>query len=180
MAADRRTPTPGSPTVQPGGTYADAVDEEIASLNNRSVCRLSSVSGSNTITAACTPPLDGYAVPQTYYFIPAGTNTTSVTINIDSRGAKAITDALGNPLVAGSLIAGAVYTISYDGTVFRIVAGPNIQTLAPFPKLSSVAGTTTAYTATDPVGAHLHAKRQLRKQPDAQRHRLGRRSSPER
>ena len=52
---------------------------------------LNSVSGADTITATASPTLAAYAAGQMFYFVAAGDNTTSVTLNIDALGAKAVT-----------------------------------------------------------------------------------------
>src|SRR5436190_14576860 len=118
MAADRRTPTSGPKS---GEDYAIEVDEEIVSLNNRSIIYLTSVAGTDTITAAATPPLDGYVRSQTYALKPAATNTGAATINIDSRGAKSIKSGLGATLVGGELLIDSLCLITYDGTDFRLL-----------------------------------------------------------
>lgn len=117
MSADRHTPTSGPLS---GADYATAVDEEIASLNDRSICKLSSVAGTNTITASATPPLQAYAAPQTYSLIPVNTNTGPVTINISGVGPRAVTDSFGAALGGGELVAGRLTLITDDGTKFRI------------------------------------------------------------
>lgn len=47
-------------------------------------------------------------------------NTGASTININNKGAKAILNSKGNPLPAGTLKNGVVYTLRYGGTAFTL------------------------------------------------------------
>lgn len=122
MSLDRRTPTT---TTDPGGIddddYATEVDIEIHALWDRSCCALSSVAGTNTITAVSTPTLDAYATGMRFLLIPANTNTGAVTLNVDSKGARAVVDADNAALGARALAAGREYQLVYDGTSFRVL-----------------------------------------------------------
>lgn len=84
---------------------------------------LTSVSGTNTITATTTPAPSSYTNGQTFRFVPAVTNTGAVTINIASLGAKSITKNGSTALGAGDLTAGVATQITYDGTNFQISSG---------------------------------------------------------
>jgi hypothetical protein len=75
----------------------------------------------DVITASLTPALTAYATGQTFRFISSGANTTNVTININSLGAKAITKNGSTALAAGDIPSGAVCTITYDGIRFQLV-----------------------------------------------------------
>jgi hypothetical protein len=81
---------------------------------------LSSVSGTDTITASTAPATTAYAAGQTYKFAAANTNTGAVTINLNGLGAKAITKNGTTALVAGDILQNAVYQLVYDGTQFQI------------------------------------------------------------
>ena len=83
--------------------------------------KLLSVSGTDTITASGTPTVAAYTSGAMYYFTPAATNTSAVTINIDSLGAKNITKEGSTALAAGDLVSGKVAVIVYDGTRFQLV-----------------------------------------------------------
>jgi hypothetical protein len=84
---------------------------------------LTSVSGTNTITATATPVPAAYVAGMSFRFVAANSNTGAVTINIDSLGAKAITKNGSTPLGADDILAGAAVTIIYDGTEFQLSAG---------------------------------------------------------
>lgn len=117
-------------TTDPSGVaqsvYVDAVSEEVEALWRIGVEPLTSVAGTNTITATPLVSTTGFAAYETgnkFSLIPANSNTGAVTVNIASRGAKAIKTAAGNALSGGELVAGTLYTIEYDGTDFRLAAG---------------------------------------------------------
>lgn len=91
---------------------------------NSSMQYLSSVSGSNTITANSSISPTAYAAGQTFNFIAVANNTGAVTINISGLGAKNIykRNSGGNvALTSGDIVSGQVYTIIYDGTQFELI-----------------------------------------------------------
>ena len=82
---------------------------------------LTSVSGTDTITAVAAISMTAYAVGQTFRFIAAGANTTTgVTININGIGAKNITKNGTTALAIGDIVSGSVVEVTYDGTEFQI------------------------------------------------------------
>jgi hypothetical protein len=82
---------------------------------------LTSVSGTDTITALAPLSMGAYAAGQVFRFIAAGANTTtSVTLNINNIGAKNITKNGTTALAAGDIPAGSVVLVTYDGTQFQI------------------------------------------------------------
>lgn len=83
---------------------------------------LTSVSGTNTITAAATPTLVAYVTGQKFRLIPANTNTGAATINIDSVGAKNIF-LNGSAVVGYELKKNCPIELMYDGTQFHILSG---------------------------------------------------------
>lgn len=106
---------------------------------------LSSVSGTNTITATASP-IPTLIIGSRFYFIPAVTNTGPTTINIGGIGAKNIffnTIAL----TGGELQSSTMAEIVYDGTQFQLIAASkNTQTQGTWtPALFG--GTTTTYNA---------------------------------
>ena len=76
---------------------------------------LSSVQGTNTITAVASPSVTSYVDGQIYVFQAANANTGATTINIDSVGAKAIVDSAG-ALSAGDIATGRNSTLIYNST----------------------------------------------------------------
>lgn len=94
----------------------------VAQIQDGGPTYLTSVSGTNTITASLTG-LAAYTAGQSFRFVAAGANTGAVTININSLGAKNITKNGTASLVSGDITSGAVYIVTYDGTQFQISGG---------------------------------------------------------
>lgn len=104
----------GTATV---GTQYLRADQAISSTLNA----LTTVSGTNTITANASIAPSAYAYGQVFTFIAAATNTAAVTLNISSLGAKNIYKRMSGgvvALVANDLIINEVYSVTYDGTQF--------------------------------------------------------------
>ena len=103
---------------------------------------LSSVAGTNTITATGPVPMSAYASGQMFRFIPAVTNTGATTINVTPSGGSALgaknVFAWGAACSGGELVAGTPALVVYDGTQFNIVN--------PQPAAGSFTGTLTGCT----------------------------------
>lgn len=85
---------------------------------------LTSVSGTNTITASLiNPSLVTYATGMMVKFIASGSNSGAVTININGIGAVALTKTGSTALVTGDIIAGSTIIAMYDGTRFQLSSG---------------------------------------------------------
>lgn len=123
-AAQRKTPDVANGGSGNGTTIAAAIDTEVEALWQCAATWLTSVAGTNTITAtsdtALVVGIAASARPMGFWLVPLNTNTTAVTIAIDGTTAKAIVDQDGNALAASSLIAGRLYKIVYDGTSYRV------------------------------------------------------------
>jgi hypothetical protein len=92
-----------------------------AQVQDSTLTYLTSVAGTDTITATAAISMTAYAAGQVFRFISAGANTTtSVTLNINSIGAKAITKNGTTALAASDIPSGAVVMVTYDGTQFQI------------------------------------------------------------
>lgn len=113
-------------------SIADTVEQRITAgeLKNFGTAnwQLTSVSGTNTITAAVSAAVTAYATNQIFRLIVANTNTAAVTLNLTPTGASALgaknvykggTTALG----AGDLPVGAAIAVMYDGTQFQLLGG---------------------------------------------------------
>lgn len=104
------------------GAATDVADAVRASqAQNSSLSYLSSVAGTNTITASATPTPAAYAAGQRFVFIPANTTTGAATLNVSSLGAKDIFYK-GAALIGGELRANVPVSVIYDGTQFNIEA----------------------------------------------------------
>jgi hypothetical protein len=113
---------------------------------------LTSVSGADTITAVGAPVLSAYAAGQMFYFVATGDNTTSVTINIDGLGAKAVTRDGSVALVAGDIKSGEVVVVVYDGTRFQVVSQLNSAGNATFANVSITSALNVGGIATFAAG----------------------------
>jgi hypothetical protein len=83
---------------------------------------LTSVSGTNTLTATASVLMNAYVAGQVFYFLAPNANTGAVTININSIGAKSIYKEASVDLVNDDIIAGSIVTIIYDGTNFQLAS----------------------------------------------------------
>ena len=83
---------------------------------------LTSVAGTDTITAVGAVGMTAYATGQKFTFVSAGANTGAATININSIGAKALTKNGATALSAGDIPSGAAVEVVYDGTQFQVVS----------------------------------------------------------
>jgi hypothetical protein len=86
---------------------------------------LTSVAGTNAITASAPIVMTAYATGQTFRFIAAGASTGAVTININSIGLKSVVRTDGTALVSGDIASGAAVQIMYDGTNFQLLSDAN-------------------------------------------------------
>lgn len=88
---------------------------------NSSLQWLTSVSGTNTITASTSITPAAYAAGQTYRFVSSGKNTDAVTLNVSGLGAKNVYKRQAGglvALVAGDIVGSTEYSFTYDGTQF--------------------------------------------------------------
>jgi len=83
--------------------------------------QLSSIAGTNSITATATPTLTAYATGAIYSFIAANTNTGAATLSIDSLTATSITKNGSVALSAGDIQAGKMMLVEYDGAAFQLI-----------------------------------------------------------
>lgn len=80
------------------------------------------VAGTNTLTGTLVPTLVSYATGAMYSFLVQNTNTSTVTLNIDGLGAKALFRNATEPVQAGDLVTGNVVVVIYDGTEFQLIS----------------------------------------------------------
>jgi len=118
---------------------------KVSQVQDGGYVTLSSVSGSDTITATCAPAITAYAAGQFFTFVSAGANTGAATLNINSLGDKAITKEGTTALAAGDIASGAVVCVEYDGTRFQLVGGRSVQPLDA--QLTTLAGITAQQAA---------------------------------
>ena len=110
---------------------------------------LTSVTGTDTITALAPLSMSALVAGQEFKFIAAGANTTTgVTLNINSIGAKNITKNGATALAIGDIKNGQIVSVVYDGTQFQLQT--NIVTTAV---TSFSAGSTGLTPSTATTGA---------------------------
>ena len=83
--------------------------------------QLTSIAGTNSITAAANPTLTAYATGSIYSFIAANTNTGAATLSIDGLTATSITKNGSVALTAGDIQVGKMMLVEYDGATFQLV-----------------------------------------------------------
>jgi hypothetical protein len=110
---------------------------------------LTSVSGTDTITAIAPVSMTALAAGQVFRFVASGANTGATTLNINSIGAKAITKNGTTALAAGDITSGFVVVVTYDGTQFQISNVASVVTSVS----SFTAGTTGFTPSTATTGA---------------------------
>lgn len=82
---------------------------------------LTSVAGTNTITAITSQAYTALASGFLARIIPAHTNTGAVTLNVNSIGASAVTKYGSVALSGGELVANTAYLLLWDGTQWQIL-----------------------------------------------------------
>lgn len=136
LFTDATANTPGTLILS---AWLNDVDKNVYSV-------LSSVAGTNTITATTNLPViaAGYTRGLRFFFTPAGTNTGATTINLSGLGAKSILKQGSIALAPGDIVSGSTCIIFYDGVQFQLInpQGP----LDGTDTYNATAGTTTAYT----------------------------------
>lgn len=113
----------------------------LGQVQDSTLTYLTSVAGTNTITATGALSLAAYAAGQRFTFIPAVTNTGATTLNVNSIGAKNVY-AFGAACVGGELVSGVPTEVVYDGTQF------NVMPLGVRPGLEKIGEYTAAAAAT--------------------------------
>jgi microcystin-dependent protein len=109
--------------------------------------KLTSVSGTNTITASVaaqgsiTMAPTAYSTGMKFHFIPAGSNTGATTLNVNSLGAKNVF-LNGAALVGYELLARTPVVVEYDGTQFNVISGSHGGDGVPVGTVVPFAGTT--------------------------------------
>jgi hypothetical protein len=72
-------------------------------------------------------------------YLAGATNTATMTLNVDSLGAKAILKHDGSALAAGDVTAGRYYMLTYDGAGFRLPTAASVSTPVTPPPTSAAA-----------------------------------------
>jgi len=91
----------------------------LADLGGRAPIRLHTVAGTNTVTAAATPPITALRDGQPLLWLPVNDNTGAVTLD-PGGGAKTVVDLDGAALTGGEIKAGRYALGIYDETANEI------------------------------------------------------------
>lgn len=124
-----------------GNASARTMYAAAGQVQDNALCYGSVGGTADAITLTLTPAITAYAAGQKFAFIASGANTTAVTINVNSVGAKDVTKRGTTALVAGDIASGAICIVVYDGTRFQLIA-PNDSLTS-----SSIGSTVQAYDA---------------------------------
>lgn len=112
-----------------------------AAINSGAYISATDTGAANALVVTLAPPPAAYGFGMRLRVKVAASNTGAATINVNGLGAKSITLGDATALPAGALIAGAVVTLTYDGTRFQL-ANPTGRVLRGM-QVYSAAGTST-------------------------------------
>lgn len=133
------------------GQFQSGINLTVNNIRDAAYCADTSVSA-NTITCSTQNTFSGYSAGQAVDVLLANTITGAATINVDTRGPKAVTYNGSVPLISGILTAGGTYRLQYDGTRFVLQgAMPATHGLgASFSGAAIAAGQTTYFPIRNP------------------------------
>lgn len=136
IASDGQT-TPSANLPMGGYNHTSVADATLRNqyasagqVQDNTAAYLTTVAGTNVITAVGAFGMSAYATGQVFTFIASGTNTGATTLNINSLGAKPVTKNGSIALAAGDIVSGQAVTVFYDGTQFQINASPSYSGLS--------------------------------------------------
>jgi len=90
-------------------------------LNQNGAKTSATASGTDTYTVTLAPAITAYVTGQVFDILFTNANTGASTININGLGAIAIKKNGTLALSANDILAGQVYSIFYNGTVFQLI-----------------------------------------------------------
>lgn len=110
-------------------TNVSALQTAVGSIQDPDLSEvLTSVTGSNAISATSTKTFTSYVTGLRFQFRPVAANTsTTVTININNKGAKGIKMSGGGAIPANILNTNTWATIEYDGVDFVLISGQSFS-----------------------------------------------------
>lgn len=116
----------------------------------------------DVITLSPSPAITAYVAGQEFSWIASGANTTNVTVNVSTLGAKAVTKNGSAALIAGDIPSGWLVTAKYDGTRFQLTSsvatafnGGTVANATTFSSTVALNGATTATADMTMSGAML-------------------------
>ena len=90
---------------------------------------LTTTGSSNAYLLTPNRTVAAYTAGDAYMIKASFTNTSAVTINVSSLGAKSIVKPSGDALAAGEITSGGIYAIIYDGTNFQMAGADDPENL---------------------------------------------------
>jgi hypothetical protein len=114
-----------NPGGKSGADWTSDTRDSVVALWALELGNLVGVAGTNSVTATALVSTGLLALSDGMkaVLVPAATNTGAVTLNVGSLGAKAVTDADGDALEAGALVAGTSYLLIFlaDSDQWRVI-----------------------------------------------------------
>ena len=120
----------------PSGISSGSNSSGVTALQLANSGWLTGVAGTNTVTGSTVTPFTVLSPGLLVWLIPANTNTSAVTLNVNGTGAKPVTKNGITALIAGDFTAGTAYLLLWDGTEWQILSSAT----------SSAAQTITSFT----------------------------------
>lgn len=126
-ASNNSTPPDGFPEGMAAADFNNAAREVMAAVKtwqNQLHATVIAAGTADVLTLTYTPAPAAYVSGMRRCFYKNGSdNTTAVTLNVNSLGAKAVVKRDGSTaLSAADMKANALYEVVYDGTSFRLMA----------------------------------------------------------
>lgn len=126
-----------------GAATARTDSASLANVQDGTGVYVGTVGGTaDVITLTPSPAITAYTAGQTFRFLASGANTTNVTVNVSSLGAKALAKYGSTAMQPGEIITGQLVEATYDGTRFVMSTTP-----ALFTTWTPSLGGTTTYTS---------------------------------
>lgn len=145
--------------IRRGGVAENNADDDMLARAIRAqranfVAAASVAGTANAITLAFSPTFTALAdlVGVPLVFLAEAANTLAVTVAVDGTAATAVTWPDGTALAAGDIANGALLTVRYDGTAFRMqqCLSPTQVRFLALKRTRTVISATGAYTFTNP------------------------------
>jgi hypothetical protein len=126
-ASNNQAPPNGAPEGMAAAGFNDTIREIMAAIKvwyNRISPTAIATGTADALVLTYSPSPGAYTSGMTIsFYAGAASNTGPATLNVNGLGTAAITKRDGaTALGAADIVAGALYTVTYDGTVWRLHA----------------------------------------------------------
>lgn len=129
----------GTATGETGATLCATPDVNAVTIQKQSWVYAADAEANDTYVITIAPAIAAYATGQKFSFKANTANTGACTLNVNSKGAKAIKKAYNLDVVTGDILAGQICDVTYDGTNFQLLNPSHIDNT-----LSAIGATVTA------------------------------------